>query len=425
MQIHRIEIGSHRIIQNAKVDLLDGISHRALKDLYGDMAITLVAGRNGSGKTSLLSFVAQVFHQLERSPKNIRGIFSIEYSLDCEEGASIRCKLYRQAVGESIRIGVAGQFDKAIISRTPKSGKLRDGEVLYEDIKRYLPENVIVSAFSLSGEYPNERMFNFNGDRRLKVFDVSKLYGHNHFGFPSLSSSLSRLMEQWLKDPGAVKVLEDVLGIKLTGQVLIRMRDGAFDDDDSSEWFTVTPDILADERAGAIYINDISMTGLDGRELTLRTLSSGQKFLFVRIVTILGAIQRNSLVLIEEPEMHLDPTWSRQLISLLVSFFKGYKAHFLIATHSFSLLNSVPSSWVLVADHGTFAPARHNTLLANESALAGMLYAADSHLVEERVRKYIQRASVNQLLALFEILGESSARYDVFRRIKEEVGRNA
>lgn len=424
MQIHSIEIDKHRIIRSARVNLARDISHPALKGLYGELAITLVAGRNGSGKSSLLSYVAQVFHHLERSPEMIVGGFSIEYSLSYSNDSTVRCKIYRKSNDEPVRLDVFGRFDKAITNRVSKKAQHRDDEVLYSEIKQFLPANVIVSAFSLSGEYPSERMRNFGGDRRLNVFDVSKLYGLNHFAFPSLSPGLARLMKRWQEDPSAVKMLEKVLGVKITGEVLVRNR-GWTTNYAEDEWVELTPEILAQEAAGQIYINDISMTGEHGSPLTLQTMSSGQKFLLVRIVSILSAIQHNSLVILEEPELHLDPTWTRQIISLLVSFFKYYKAHLLIATHSFSLLNAVPSEWVLVAEGGQFAPVRENTLLANESSLAGILYAADSHIVEDSIRRYIHRASVKQLESLFNILGESSTRYDVFRRINALGGLDA
>jgi len=424
VRLHNIEIAKHRIIRNARVDLVGHISHPALKNLYGELAITLVAGRNGSGKSSLLSYVAQVFHHLERSPEKIPGCFSIEYSL-ASEGSTVKCKVYRRSGDKAVRLEVAGRFDKAITNHAPKRTGLRNGDILYADIKQYLPANVIVSAFSLSGEYPTERVGNFGGDRRLNVFDVSKLYGFNHFAFPSLSPALARLMERWQRDPGAVTALEVALGAKITGEVLVRDRERASYPSAEDEWVTFTPEILAQEAAGQIYINDILMTNAQGSQLTLQKMSSGQKFLLVRIVSILGVIQHNSLVIVEEPELHLDPTWSRQIISLLVSFFKDYKSHLLIATHSFSLLNAVPSDWVLVADGGRFGQVRDNTLLANESSLAGLLYAADSHVVEDRIRKYIHRASADQLEALFHILGESSTRYDVFRKIQAKTGRDA
>ncbi|WP_321886503.1 AAA family ATPase [Paraburkholderia bannensis] len=424
MRLHKIEIGEHRIIRNARVDLTGKISHPALKNVYGELAITLVAGRNGSGKSSLLSFVAQVFHHLERSPHKIPGRFSIEYSLARSERATVRCRLYRRYAHEAVRLEVVGQFDRAITNRVLDKAGIRDDEVLYADIREFLPANVIVSAFSLSGEYPTERVSNFGGDRRLKVFDVSKLYGFNHFAFPSLSPALALLMQRWQNDRGAVNALEVALGATITGEVLIRKRDET-DQDPEEQWVMFTSAIQKREAEGSIYINDIAMASALDRRLTLQTMSSGQKFLLVRIVSILGAIQHNSMVIVEEPELHLDPTWSRQIISLLVSFFKDYKAHLLLATHAFSLLNAVPSDWVVVAEGGQFGPARENTLLANESSLAGLLYGADSHVVEDRIRQYIHRASADQLMSLFQILGESSTRYDVFRKIKAKVARDA
>lgn len=120
--------------------------------------------------------------------------------------------------------------------------------------------------------------------------------------------------------------------------------------------------------------------------------------------------------------MHLDPSWSRQVISLLVSFFRGYAAHLFIATHSFSLLNSVPTPWILMADAGRFSklPDGARTLLANESALACQFYEPWPHVVKHEIRHQLENASVKELKELFSILGESALRYDVFLKLCEQ-----
>lgn len=168
-----------------------------------------------------------------------------------------------------------------------------------------------------------------------------------------------------------------------------------------------------------MYINDFLFKTNDGGFLDLNTMSSGQKMLLIRLLTILNEIRPGALVIIEEPELHLDPAWSRQLISLLLRFFKNVNAHLIIATHSFSLLNAVPSDCVLLAKSGEFLKPETATLLANESALATAFFKVKPHEVEERIMEFSAKASLNQLRKLFNLLGESSARYEVFLRITE------
>ena len=109
---------------------------------------------------------------------------------------------------------------------------------------------------------------------------------------------------------------------------------------------------------------------------------------------------------------------------MLVSFFKGCAAHLFIATHAFALLNSVPTSWILIAEAGRFTrpPDGVRTLLANESALAYQLYAPWPHVVEREVRQRLEVASIDELKELFNIMGESALRYEVYlKRCEQDV----
>lgn len=378
----------------------------------------MVAGRNGSGKSSLLSFIPQIFHNLERSPEDIKGEFSFRYVISQPQGVELRCELYQTFDG-TVRLAVGGVFDKKVVRDKLGRRAKDDDAIAYADIKEFLPSNVIVSGFSMSGEYPAERLANFKGDRRLSVFDMSQLYGRNHYGFPPFSPGIARLLTLWLDHAPAVRMLEVILGASITGMVVARDRNVRSEDE---EWVEFSPTLIEREARGDIWLNDLELRCRDGRMITLSMMSSGQKFLLARILSILGAIREHSIIILEEPEMHLDPSWARQVISLLVSFFKDYAAHLFIATHSFSLLNSVPAPWILLANAGRFTSLSDDarTLLANESALAYQLYEPWPHLVELEIRQCLENASVKELRELLSMLGESALRYDVFLKLREQ-----
>lgn len=109
--------------------------HAALNHVYGKLAITLVAGRNGAGKSSLLSFIAQIFHHLERSPEEIDGRFSFRYRVLRGQGEELQCELYRAVDGGAVRLAVRGKFDKKIVR--DKSGRRAkdEDEIAYADIQ--------------------------------------------------------------------------------------------------------------------------------------------------------------------------------------------------------------------------------------------------------------------------------------------------
>jgi len=70
-------------------------------------------------------------------------------------------------------------------------------------------------------------------------------------------------------------------------------------------------------------------------EMSLRRASSGEQCLLVMILGIAGHISHNSLILIDEPEISLHPSWQARFMDLIINIFKNYhECHFIIATHS-------------------------------------------------------------------------------------------
>lgn len=77
-------------------------------------------------------------------------------------------------------------------------------------------------------------------------------------------------------------------------------------------------------------------------------LSSGQRSFFYIVVNILGVIRRNSLVIVDEPELFLHPTLEVQFVSMLKQILRTYGSKALLATHSVVTVREVPRSCVHV-----------------------------------------------------------------------------
>jgi ABC-type Mn2+/Zn2+ transport system ATPase subunit len=77
-------------------------------------------------------------------------------------------------------------------------------------------------------------------------------------------------------------------------------------------------------------------------------LSSGQRLFAYVVVNILGAIRRNSLVLIDEPELFLHPTLEITFLSMLKEVLHNYRSKALLATHSLVTVRELPRSCVHV-----------------------------------------------------------------------------
>lgn len=83
----------------------------------------------------------------------------------------------------------------------------------------------------------------------------------------------------------------------------------------------------------------------DGRILEM---SSGQRLFSYLVINLLGSIRRNSLVIIDEPELFLHPALETALITMLKSILKRYDSKAIIATHSLVVVREVPRDCVHV-----------------------------------------------------------------------------
>src|SRR5262249_33454170 len=128
--------------------------------------------------------------------------------------------------------------------------------IAYDEIRRFLPTNILVSAFSIHGEYPAKRPNNFIGDRIVTMYDVAHIYGRNHYALPSLSSSILRLMTLWISKDHGTSLLEHLLNAKLTGRVLIRDME-SFPDETRPIWTHFNSNISRSAMRHEIYLNDV------------------------------------------------------------------------------------------------------------------------------------------------------------------------
>ena len=115
--------------------------------------------------------------------------------------------------------------------------------------------------------------------------------------------------------------------------------------------------ILHDLYVLQIITNATLFVYKDGERCAFDDVSSGEKNILYAVLNVAGHIKKNSLVMIDEPEISLHPNWQMLYVSLLKTIFKDYKTcHILIATHSpymVSDLNPQSSSLIVLSnEHG-------------------------------------------------------------------------
>lgn len=92
------------------------------------------------------------------------------------------------------------------------------------------------------------------------------------------------------------------------------------------------------DRLGVVFLKD-------GKPIHL---SSGQRLFSYIVINILGTIRRNSLLLVDEPELFLHPTLEVAFIRMLKSILASYGSKAVVATHSLVAVREMPRDCVHV-----------------------------------------------------------------------------
>ncbi len=79
-------------------------------------------------------------------------------------------------------------------------------------------------------------------------------------------------------------------------------------------------------------------------------LSSGQRLFSYIVINILGAIRRNSLIIVDEPELFLHPNLEIAFLRMLKSILRAFGSKALIATHSLVTVREMPADCVHVLE---------------------------------------------------------------------------
>lgn len=95
-------------------------------------------------------------------------------------------------------------------------------------------------------------------------------------------------------------------------------------------------------KAGVIFLN--GTVKLD--------LSSGQRLFVYMVINIVGQIKAESLVIVDEPELFLHPTFEVEFIALLKKVLTAFNSKAILATHSLAIAREIPANCMHVYRNG-------------------------------------------------------------------------
>lgn len=383
---------------------------------------SILVGRNGSGKTTLMSLIPTLFHYIERYNGKIPADFELIYDIFQFE-KNVEVKIIHN--NNLIRVTVPGLFDNVqlVPKRNPQTNDFtvidrKEEFIEYHLFHQYTPLSIVTSTFSLHGEYPISRPNNYIGRQIVSAQTITNIYGRNHYQIGSISRGLLRFVKLFYESKSEIKELLKLFDLKFTNRLLFRYTG------DEESWELIDREWIKkhgiEVQLVEAYLNDIEFERYN-RKICLSNMSSGEKMLLLRAISILNSIEENSIVIIEEPELHLDQIWNRQLTTLFKILYKKYKCHIIIATHDYSIINTVPQNNIIALKNGKQEKLNDNTFLASYDELFKILYGNKfrTNQIEEDYLASIGEKSISELEEDYKVLGNSVYKYLVFKEIKK------
>lgn len=350
--------------------------------------LTAVIGKNGTGKSHLLSAIVQTFIRLEELQKGERQRIKDDLPLEL---LVYRVDGYQCTVAQtghrSISIQVNGQevaprdlpLPKRIVALTISPF---DKFPLPKTIRRSV---VQVDAASSMYQYLGLRdnfgkasirtllfrslssLFDATDNSALRLSNIGAVF---HFlGMRPMVNVIYAFRERSLLkeiasegDPYADhdlsftkrRLLEDISRSDVSTSHLQQLARLAFKEADGGRIATHADletgfqdplflNLQPLRRAGLLSMSGVEVELTDGGPTDLLQASSGQLSMVSALIALASVIKNGSLILIDEPELSLHPEWQVKYIDLLLRTFARYHGcHFVVATHSPMVISELP-----------------------------------------------------------------------------------
>ena len=296
MYIKSIQINKYKILQN--INLKFNIPKE-------NSVVNLLVGINGSGKTSFLELIYSIFNgNLGVDAKN--SDFELTYfdSLDNNEY-------------------IVKSDDKNSSPRILENDKL------------------IAITLSLSTKFQNEN----NGERiiylpslinfsyRADIHDLSLTYRFiNKVDANSILRNAELYIRNYIIDKERTLEIADP---NKRREEAVNSFNNIFKDTDF-----VTKLYDLDKNLRPIFKT------ITGENITIEKLSSGEKQLYARVISLLILEPKNSIILMDEPELSLHPSWQQIILNVYKNI--GSNNQFFIATHSPHILASAKYNEIFI-----------------------------------------------------------------------------
>lgn len=389
MKITKIKIDGFKILKKNLIKFDDTQIFPEGSQILG------LIGSNGSGKTTFCSAIAWTFQSIFTRKK-------LDFDIEIEFKSMNFIKMIKikdQSVKLIINKSIYHQFKLG-----QRYSKHRNEEHRNK-VYRFWDGCIVLSTFETSGEYPYKKPYNWLGHDPLIKYDTSLMYGKNSFAYPSITKGITRFLEDNNKQTIANSFLNQ-MGFRLSGKVEVKIVSSIIDQYQTDKQLgkfklfnrseikterTLYKLIKNDTRINLtndsqlldgstvlnlcndysqymgkyIFINSLELIK-DDVCLNFNILSSGEKFFIIRYMSILSGVKNNSIIIVEEPENHLNPKWRELIIPALHKIATAYNSTLIFTTHDHRIIRYLHNNCVLNTSKGKLNKVKTPTLLCDE-----------------------------------------------------------
>ncbi|MGL4533906.1 MAG: AAA family ATPase [Fusobacteriaceae bacterium] len=309
MKIKNMQLKNHPVLKNLAVDFLD--ENEKIENLI------VIAGANGSGKTNLLEAIYNYF--VSKSEFKRTDDMEIEFTYE------------EQKVLEKYKFRNKEHDLETMIQHLCNYNYYKNSDLTYDDGSYVKELKNLSKIIYVPTEINFSEIINVDNTYKYEYKFLNKIDNKIINDVPSYLATKVKLVQKENEELTYKEVKEKVsaeineifeileLDIKMIG-------------------------FSSDEKDLPLFSNSY------GETFEINKLSSGEKQLFIRALTLKMIEAENAIILIDEPEISLHPKWQQRILKVYENI--GKNNQIIIATHSPHILGSVSNEKIRILKKG-------------------------------------------------------------------------
>ena len=315
MKIKKINIKKFKIFDSVEFNFTDE-NDKALDKI-------VLAGINGTGKTTFLELIVSAFvENIKNNNYNNAEYFGLDLELLPDEQKSFENFLNNTNNNDLLQYGILNsntlELSVAVAEKNfienEDNETVEEFNVIQPNTLSYLKEFILSNDFGFKIAYLHDftTSIEIKNKNILKLLDFNKLEENLEIYFQKV------ITKQLFKNRNltAAKVIQ--LQIDKINNIL-----------ENIETMSKIEDIDN---------NKLIFKNFKGDKLFLKDLSAGEKQLFYRAIYLSALNLNNCIILVDEPELSLHPTWQKNILKLYDNI--GKNNQIIVATHSPHILGN-------------------------------------------------------------------------------------